>query len=228
MGCKPDTITETGLQFFGRISASISHELKNVLAIVNENAGLLEDLTLMADRGQPIDPARLKKMAEAVKKQIGRADNILKNMNRFAHSSDEAVADVDLNQTIELVRALTARFAAMHSVTVDLQLPASSLTIPTAPFFLMNLLCLCLDFSMSASGDEKRVELVVEETANSVRIRFRRLAGLSEALLETFPSDREKILLAVLEAALTAEPEREEVVLRLLKNIDNGFSRQNL
>jgi C4-dicarboxylate-specific signal transduction histidine kinase len=215
MGWKPEIITETGLQFFGRISASISHEIKNVLAVVNENAGLLEDLTLMADRGQPIDPARLKKMSETVKKQVGRADEILKNMNRFAHSSDETVAKVDLNQTIELVRALTARFAAMQSVTVDLQLPASPLKIPTAPFFLMNLLCLCLDFSMSASGDEKRVELVVEETADSVRIRFRRLAGLTETLLETFPSDREKTLLAVLEAALAAEPERQEIVLRL-------------
>jgi C4-dicarboxylate-specific signal transduction histidine kinase len=225
LGVKPDTIAVTGLQFFGRISASISHELKNVLAIVNENAGLLEDLTLMADRGQPIDPARLKIMAATVQKQIGRADEILKNMNRFAHSSDEAAADVDLNQTIELVRALTARFAAMRSVTVDLQLPASSLTIPTAPFYLMNLLCLCLDFSMTASGDEKRVELVVDETANSVQIRFRRLAGLTEALLETFPSDREKNLLAVLGADLTAETESEEVVVRLSKNIDHSFSR---
>ena len=221
MGVKPDTIAVTGLQFFGRISASISHELKNVLAIVNENAGLLEDLTLMADRGQPIDPARLKIMAATVQKQIGRADEILKKMNRFAHSSDEAAADVDLNQTIELVRALTARFAAMRSVTVDLQLPASSLTIPTAPFYLMNLLCLCLDFSMSASGDEKRVELVVAETENSVQIRFQRLAGLTEALLETFPSDREKNLLAVLGADLTAESESEEVVVRLSKNIDH-------
>jgi len=221
LGVKPDTIAETGLQFFGRISASISHELKNVLAIVNENAGLLEDLTLMADRGQSIDPARLKIMAATVQKQIGRADEILKKMNRFAHSSDEAAAEVDLNQTIELVGALTARFAAMRSVTVDLQLPASSLTIPTAPFYLMNLLCLCLDFSMTASGDEKRVELVVDETANNVQIRFRRLAGLTEALLETFPSDREKNLLAVLGADLTAETESEEVVVRLSKNIDH-------
>ena len=72
---------------------------------------------------------------------------------------------------------------------------------------------------MSASGDEKRIELVAEETENGVRIQFRRLAGLSEALKETFPADREKILLAVLEAALTVEPERQEVVLRLSKNI---------
>ena len=225
MGAKPNIIAETGLQFFGRISASISHEIKNVLAIVNENAGLLEDLALLADRGKPLDPARLKVMAAAVKKQVDRADVIVKNMNRFAHSIDQTITTVDLDQTIELVIALTARFAAMRGVRVDLQLPASALTIPTAPFYLMNLLCLCLDFSMSASGDEKRVELVVEETENSVRIRFRRLAGLSEALLETFPSDREENLLAVLEGALTAEPEREEIALRLFKNIDNESKR---
>jgi signal transduction histidine kinase len=218
MGTKTDIITETGLQFFGSISASISHELKNVLAIVNENAGLLEDFTLMADRGKPIDPARLKMMAAAVKKQVGRADEILKNMNRFAHSIDQTTLTVDLDQMFELFIALTARFAAMRGVRVDLQLSASPLTIPTAPYYLMNLLWLCLDFSMSASGDEKRVELVVKETENSVQIRFQRLTGLSAALLETFPSDRAKHLLAVLEAALTAEPENEAVVLRLSKN----------
>jgi signal transduction histidine kinase len=225
MSCKPDNIAETGLQFFGRISASISHEIKNVLAIVNENAGLLEDLTLLADRGKPLDPARLKMMAAAVKRQVERADVIIKNMNRFAHSIDQTITTVDLDQTIELVMALTARFAAMRGVKVDLQLPARALTIPTAPFYLMNLLCLCLDFSMSASGDQKRVEIVVEETENSVRIRFRRLAGLSEALLETFPSDREENLLAVVEGALTAEPQRQEIVLRLFKNIDNESKR---
>ena len=94
MSVKPDIIAETGLQFFGKISASISHELKNVMAIVNENAGLLEDLTVMAERGKPLDPARLKLMAAAVQKQIGRADVILKNMNRFAHSFDETLASV--------------------------------------------------------------------------------------------------------------------------------------
>ena len=212
-----ENTSETGLQFFGKISASISHEIKNVLAIINENAGLLEDLTLMGDRGIPIDPERLKVMAAAVKKQIGRADGIIKDMNRFAHSIDQTCTTVDLAQTIELIMALTARFAAMRGVQVNLQLPENPVTFQTAPFLLMNLLWLCLDFSMSASGDDKRVELVVEAAENSVRIRYRRLAGLTEALLENFPSEREKNLLAVLEAKLAAEPEREEVVLRLSK-----------
>ncbi|MBW2430934.1 MAG: sensor histidine kinase, partial [Deltaproteobacteria bacterium] len=59
MGEKPEIMAETGLQFFSQISASISHEIKNVLAIINENAGLMEDFTLMEDRGIPIDAARL-------------------------------------------------------------------------------------------------------------------------------------------------------------------------
>jgi C4-dicarboxylate-specific signal transduction histidine kinase len=218
MGVKPEIITETSLQFFGRISASISHELKNVLAIINENAGLLEDFMLMEDRGIAIDPARLKVMAAAVKKQIGRADEILKNMNRFAHSIDETIAVVDLNQTIEEFIVLTDRFVAMRGVKMDLQLPASPLTIPTAPFYLMNLLWLCLDFSMSASGDEKRLELVVDETDNAVRIRFRRLTNLTDELLKTFPSDRARSLLDMLTADLTAEPGCAEIVLRVPKN----------
>lgn len=215
MGTKPDIIAETGLQFFGKISASISHELKNVMAIVNENAGLLEDLTLMAEQGRPLDPARLKLMAAAVQKQVGRADEILNNMNRFAHTIDATVAEVDLNQTIELFMALTDRFILMRGIKVDLQLPDRPLKIPTAPYFLINLLWLCLDFAISASGDDKRVSLVVEETEDSIRIRFRQLEGLTEALLKTFPSGRENSLLAVLEAALAAEPERQEIVLRL-------------
>ena len=215
MDSKTESIEIAGLQFFGQISASISHEIKNVLAIINENAGLLEDFTVMADRGMPIDPARLKAMAGAVKKQIGRADVILKNMNRFAHSIDQPFTVVDLTQTIELIVSLTARFADMRGVKVDLQLPEKEVIFKTAPYLLMNLLWLCLDFSMSASGDEKRVELVAEETKEGLRIQIRRLSNLSEALSESFPSEREKHLLEMLAADLTIEVEREEIELRI-------------
>ena len=39
-------IGETGLRFFGKINSSISHEMRNVLAIINENAGLMKDLMM--------------------------------------------------------------------------------------------------------------------------------------------------------------------------------------
>ena len=44
------------LAFFGKVSASISHELKNVMAIISETAGLLGDLSAMARGVQPSTP----------------------------------------------------------------------------------------------------------------------------------------------------------------------------
>lgn len=217
---KPEILLETGLQFFGQISASISHEIKNVLAIINENAGLLEDLTLMADRGKPIDPDRLVKMAATIKKQVGRADSIIKNMNRFAHSVDQSTETVDLNEKVELIVALTARFAAMRNVQVDLQLPQNPPKIQTAPFLLMHLLWLCLDFAMDASGERKQVEVVAEETNDDIRIQLQRLTGLSEMASKTFPYERKKQLLEMLEATLTIESEDQRIVLRLAKNLE--------
>ena len=220
MGQELENNLETGLQFFGKTSASISHELKNVLAIINENAGLLEDFTAMEDRGIPIDPARLKVMAAAVQNQIGRADGILKNMNRFAHSADQTVTAIDLAQTIELIIALTARFAAMKGIQVDRQLPQNPVTFQTSPFLLMNLLWLCLDFAMSASGDEKRVELITEETDNNIWIKFRKLTGLTKELLENFPSERERKLLEDLAAILSTNDGCEEIVLQLPRDLE--------
>jgi len=46
---------DDSLRFFGKIVASISHEIKNVMAIINEKAGLIKDLTLMAEKGVESD-----------------------------------------------------------------------------------------------------------------------------------------------------------------------------
>ena len=220
MGKKPEMIEMAGLQFFGQISASISHEVKNVLAIINENAGLLEDLTLMAGRGKPIDPARLTRMAATLKRQIGRADTMLKNMNRFAHSVNQTMPTVDLNETLEMIIALTARFAARKNVQVDLQLPRDPPKIQTAPYQLMNLLWLCLDFAMDASGELKQIEVVAEETNDDIRIQLKQLTKLSEMVCNTFPSDYENRLLELLEATLEIESEDGRIVLRLAKNLE--------
>lgn len=224
MHVKLDVIAETGLKFYGKMTDQASHEIKNVLAIINENAGLLEDFTLMAERGKPIDPARLQVMSEVVKKQIKRADGIIKNMNRLAYSINQIFTTVDLTEMIELLIALTARLASARGIQVDLELPENPIKFQTAPFFLMNLLWLCLDFSMSVSGDEKYVKLVAEETENRVRIKFRRLSDLTGELLEIFPSDREKNLIDVLAADLKTDYGANEIILGLDKNTDNEFT----
>jgi signal transduction histidine kinase len=214
-----EIIAQSGLQFFGKIAASISHEIKNVLAIINENAGLLEDLTLMAERGMAIDPQRLKALSRTLMKQIKRADAIVKNMNRFAHSADASLQTIDLNDVIELLAALSNRIAVMRGITLNPQLNENPVTLKTSPFLLMNLLWLCLDFAMGAAGDDKVVELVTQKADANIQIRFKRIDCLAKAALQLFPTEREKRLLELLKAELEVSSENREILVKLAEEV---------
>ncbi|WP_338670061.1 sensor histidine kinase [Pseudodesulfovibrio methanolicus] len=131
--------TREGLRFFGRISASVSHEIKNVFAVINEAAGLIEDFTLMAERGVPLQPDRLKSAANSIQGQIRRGDAIVKNMNAFAHSTDEDVREVDLVEALRLAADLTARFADMRQIRLTVG-ECEPVSMVACPFDLTRLL----------------------------------------------------------------------------------------
>jgi signal transduction histidine kinase len=215
-----EIIAESGLQFFGEIAASISHEIKNVLAIINENAGLLEDLTLLAEQGIAIDPQRLKAMSEALMRQIKRADTIVKNMNRFAHSADTSIETADLNDIVGLLMALSNRFAATRGFRLNPKLNPNPVTLRTSPFLLMNLLWLCLDFAMEAAEGDKIVDLVTQKADDGIQIRFKRMGCLAKAALRQFPTEREKRLLDLLKAELEVSTGDREIVVRLAEDIN--------
>jgi signal transduction histidine kinase len=87
-----DRYTYDGLAFFGRVNASISHELKNVMAIISETAGLLGDLSDMAATGSPVPPDMLKSCTGSIMEEIQRGFTVIRQMNRFAHSIDTPYA----------------------------------------------------------------------------------------------------------------------------------------
>ncbi|WFS63720.1 sensor histidine kinase [Pseudodesulfovibrio thermohalotolerans] len=131
--------TRDGLRFFGRVSASVSHEIKNVFAVINEAAGLIEDFTLMAERGMPLRPERLKSAANSIQGQIQRGDAIVKNMNAFAHSTDEDVRELDLVEALNLAVALTSRFADMRQIKLSMG-DCEPVSMAACPFDLTRLL----------------------------------------------------------------------------------------
>ncbi len=203
------------LKFFGRISASISHEIRNALAVINEHAGLLEDMTLMAEKGMPLDAARLKRTAGAVLKQVERVDGIVKTMNRFAHSVDEPLKRVDLAETLELVVRLFGRFAAMRQVSLAPESPLRSVAVVTRPFQLQNLIGLCLDYAMQSAGAGGTVTLSIAPLAEGgAEIRF---GGLGvPAPTETPPADETlQALSGATRTELSRRAESGELTLRL-------------
>jgi C4-dicarboxylate-specific signal transduction histidine kinase len=212
-------IGEGGFQFFGKMSASISHEIKNVIAIINENAGLLDDLTVMAEKGMPIDPQRVKTQAGRIQKQIQRADGIVKSMNRLAHSVDEPQKEVDLHDALGLLCGLSTRFASMRGVTLELQPASRPVTIMTSPFFFQNLTWLCLDFAMGATGSGKAVRLSAEKSESGARITLSGLHNLDKMDLGGFPGERGNALLNALKGELEMRKETGELILAFAKDL---------
>ena len=208
MSASRESIGECGLHCFGSVSASISHELKNALAIINENAGLLEDLSFMAGKGLPLDPVRLKGLAANIGKQIQRADGIIRNMNRFAHSADEPIKCIDLGETLALTVALSSRLAAMKSVTLNFEPPPQPICVTSRLFYLENLFWLCLKEIFERAGVEKEITLTLRPQPEGATVIFSPV---------DFPvTDRSVIdLLSYLKAAQTADSQCRELFITL-------------
>jgi signal transduction histidine kinase len=193
---------ETGLTFYSRVSASISHELKNALAVINESAGFLEDVTLMTKKGIPLDPDRLGTLAGTVLKQVQRANTIVKNMNRLAHSLDEKQAVVDLSSLLELMLHVSERIALSRGVKITGSFAESVLSITTRPFFLEALIWLLLELSMNVCGEKKAVKVSTTGTGSGADIEFSGLADLTGSGADEFFAGRTAPLVEALGAGL--------------------------
>jgi len=208
------------LQYFGQVTASVSHELKNVLAILGEHAGLLQDIAGMAKQGQDLDVERIGRLAGAMLAQIGRGDAIIKRMNRFAHSVDRERALVDLAGLVGLVAELFARTASTRGVTVEVQAGSQPVSMVTCPFALQTLLGALLDRLSKAlpAGARLRIELAAPATA--VQLRLAAPGAPPEVAAGVLEADAVKALLAALRASAAFSPENAALVITLPDNID--------
>lgn len=107
------------IKFFGSLSAAMTHDMKNFLAIINENAGLLNDLAVKSqEKTIPIDPLKAAVIGEKIGKQVARADAMMKRFNRFAHSMDHDRETVDLEEAVNLVAHLAERIFRQDRITL--------------------------------------------------------------------------------------------------------------
>ncbi|MBC2714800.1 MAG: sensor histidine kinase [Desulfobacteraceae bacterium] len=219
MSNRIDPLGEAGLEFYSKVSASISHEIKNSLAVINESAGYLEDVTLMAKKGMNLDMDRLQSLAGTMLKQVQRTNTIIKNMNRLAHSLDDPASQVDLNALIELMINLSERTTVTRGFKVSAAFSDTALTITTHPFFLENLIWLILDFAMNVTGDAKTIELLPVKAESGARISFTGLEKLTASEFNDFQTERVRLMLAALNCTLQTDENKGIITINLPETI---------
>ncbi len=127
------------LAFFGKIGADISHEMRNVLSIVGENAGLLDDQLAFAEKsGKGLDHERAKKISARIVRQVTRGARTMERFSRFAHAADTEVASSDLTAISETMAALAERHAVLAGCKLETDLPDEAIHVKANPFILQH------------------------------------------------------------------------------------------
>lgn len=212
-----DTPVVTSLKFFGTVNASISHEIKNRLAVINEQAGLLKDLVNLAEKGKELSLERLMRLSESLKTQVSLTDAIIRNMNRFAHSVDSFQAGTDICDLLALTGALAKRTADNRGVQIELELPKPSFSLETAPFFLMNLVWQCLEVVMGTAGDVRTVVIGCEKTEKGAGIHFSSEGGAEK--IEPALPDSAGDLASAIHAVVTVDSKKKMIRIELPEHL---------
>jgi C4-dicarboxylate-specific signal transduction histidine kinase len=180
-------LREKNLAFFGTVTASLSHEINNVVAIVGELTGLLDDLLYAAEGGRPLNLEKLKDLSARLSKQVKKGETIIKRLNRFAHSVDEPVKQVNIKELLLQILAIAERFAFLKGIKLESQFTDDSVVIETNPFFLQQAVFLCIQLALSAAQKNDVIQIGFSQEKSGIRIFLNgvNLTGTAEVAAKT-------------------------------------------
>ena len=139
---------------FGTVTASLSHELGNVLATVQEAAGLMHDYVAGAEEGELIDAASLAPVLGRIDRSVTRGLDLVRLLNWIAHSIDQAQCRPDLAVVIEKAAASARYFARQCCVEIEVPTATSPgvVAIPAVDLHLLLFACFRFAIDIATEG----------------------------------------------------------------------------
>jgi len=212
--------------FFGKITAGITHEMKNVLAIINESSGLMEDILAITEDDTFPHKDRFKKILNRILGQIQRGNNITTNLNRFAHSSDYSPVSVDLNEVSEQMVLLASRFARLKNVILKAGHYDEPVIIKTHPVALQMALFESIEIILDLVTSNGKIILFPRKTDNKyvIGVHFEDTTPDDIVIMESISScDRWESLektMVYLDGTVETDDSALEILLYLPNSID--------
>jgi len=187
------------LAFFGKVNASISHELKNILAIISEAAGLLQDLTAMARKDGNFELDMIQTCSQDIVEEVQRGFATIKQMNTFSHSVDDPLKRMNLSEVLELMIHLGGFLSFAGKVRFDPPQESAAIVL-TCPWRLQNLIYQALIYAFESVGPDGEIQISLHpQKDGSARITF---SGLGTKSARTFPVDQTRQIAASINAEI--------------------------
>ncbi len=203
---KRDKLMQEGFRFFGKMSASATHEIKNTLAIINENIGLIDDLSMMAQDGM-LSCEQINRVSKKIKSQVQRSNNILQKLNKFSHSVDLSKQMADVETTVKFTLELASRLIDMYEVTVEIIPAPSHIGVNANQFFLENMIWKAVEAVCQGVQHEKKVTVSFKHDSETLSVWFSMGIIENEFMDNLFMADEDKALIEYLDIVVQKDQE---------------------
>lgn len=108
------------LASLGRIAAGVAHEINNPLAIVNEKAGLMQDIMEMSGDSQ--NKEKFSNLIDGIIGSVNRCRAITHRLLGFARKMDVTIETMDLNESIRAVKEFLGEEILFKSIRFEMNL----------------------------------------------------------------------------------------------------------
>jgi signal transduction histidine kinase len=207
------------IAFLAKITASMTHEIANSLAIILESAGLLSDILSLSPEGDFPHREKFQRVLGNINDQVKRGVDISSRLNQFAHSMDAPLAEVNLAELLGRVVLLMRRLAKRRGIELTAEAPAPDLTIMSNPFHLQLVLGMVIEQLSEAMETGGSIILQAEGAPREVAIlleaRGPKKAGWEGAAAAMFATLQEVLTALPAGLAVSTPPAAEGVVMTI-------------
>lgn len=144
----------------GRLAAGVAHEINNPLAIINEKAGLLQDL--VAFESEFANKDKFNKIIESIIKSVGRCSKITHRLLGFAKHMDVVNETIDMRLLLEEVMGFLDKECIHSNVTLKANFPDDLPTIRSDRGQLQQVFLNIINNAFAAIENGGKIEITIK------------------------------------------------------------------
>jgi signal transduction histidine kinase len=207
------------MAFLAKITASMTHEIANTLAIILESSGLLSDLLTLSPEGSFPHKEKFQRVLGNINDQVKRGVDISSRLNQFAHSMDEPLAMVNVPELLERVVLLMRRLAKRRGIELTAEATDQDLAIMSDPFRLQLVLATVIEHLTEAMESGGSIILQAQGAPPDVTILLlaqgSKKDGWEQAAATLFSLLQEVLEALPARLAVSSSPAQEGVVMSI-------------
>ncbi len=153
------------LATIGRMAASVAHEINNPLAIINENAGLMKDMTTFSEDHPHKDKTLT--LVNSIQKSVKRCSDVTHRLLGFAKRMEIRKEPISLDKLLEEVVSFQKTEAVHRNIKIEYSFPDFIPPIESDRGKLQQVFLNTLSNALAAVDDGGKIEIRIIHIDNN-------------------------------------------------------------